>query len=392
MTNTTASPSVPVVPAPAAAPVRVGIVGLSARGGWAAQAHLPALRLLPGFEVRALAAGGVASARAAGAAHGVPLVFGDAASLAASPEVDLVVVSVRVPLHREVVLAALAAGKAVLSEWPLGNGAAEARELADAAAAAGVRTFVGLQARSAPAVRYVRDLVADGYVGEVLSTSLVASGRRWGPEFEPAGAYLLDRANGGTMLTIPFGHTIDAVTMVLGEFAELSATTAVRRPVVREEGTGRPARMTAPDQVAVTGVLESGAVASVHFRGGLSRATNFHWEINGTEGDLVITGDSGHLQQARLTVRGVRGRADVPDELPVPEHYHDVPALTPLRGTPAHQVGALYAGIATDLATGSARVPDFAHAAHRQELLDAMERSAATGRRVAPTGPTRSGS
>jgi predicted dehydrogenase len=53
--------------------------------------------------------------------------------------------------------------------------------------------------------------------------------------------------------------------------------------------------MTAADQVAVRGVLESGAVASVHFRGGMSRATNFHWEINGTDGDLVLTGGSGHL-------------------------------------------------------------------------------------------------
>ncbi|MFH8611326.1 Gfo/Idh/MocA family protein [Streptomyces sp. NPDC018029] len=364
-------------------PVRVGLVGLSARGGWAPHSHVPALARLDGYELRALAASGEASARAAGEKYGVPLAFGSAADLVRSDEVDLVVVSVRVPLHREVILGALGAGKAVLSEWPLGNGLAEAEELAAAAEQAGVRTFAGLQARSAPAVRFVRDLVADGYVGEVLSTSLVASGRRWGPVFEPAGEYLLDRRNGGTMLTIPFGHTVDAVSMVLGEFTEVSATLATRRPVVREEGTGRRAAMTVDDQIAVSGRLESGAVASAHFRGGLSRGTNFHWEINGTDGDLVITGDSGHLQQAALTVRGARGADPAVRELPVPGRYFDVPALDDLRGLPAYNVGAQYARMLAGPAEGDAPVPDFTHALRRQRLLDAIERAAATGTRVA---------
>ncbi|MEI5099866.1 Gfo/Idh/MocA family oxidoreductase [Streptomyces sp. PmtG] len=367
-------------------PVRTGIVGLSARGGWASQSHLPALARLDGYDLLALAASGPESAAAAGAAYGVPRAYGSVHELVRDPDVELVVVSVRVPLHREVILEALAAGKAVLSEWPLGNGLAEAEELAAAAAESGAAAFAGLQARSAPAVRYVRDLVADGYAGEVLSTSLVASGRRWGPTFEPGGGYLLDRASGGSMLTIPFGHTVDALTMVLGEFTAVSATTATRRREVREEpqeGPGRTAVMTVADQVAVTGVLRSGAVVSAHFRGGLSRGTNFHWEINGTEGDLVVTGGHGHLQQARLTVRGGRGTDGAVRELPVPEGYFDVPALDALRGEVAYNVGVQYDRILRDLRAGTREVPDFAHAARRQRLLDAIERSAATGARVA---------
>ncbi|POX42163.1 oxidoreductase [Streptomyces sp. Ru73] len=364
------------------APVRVGIIGLSARGGWAAQSHLPALRRLPGFEVRALSASSAASARAAGEKYDVPFAYGSAAELAAGDEVDLVVVSVKVPLHREAVLAAIGAGKAVLSEWPLGNGAAEAEELAAAAAAAGVRTFTGLQARCSPAVRYLRDLIADGYVGEVLSTSLVASGRGWGPEFRPGGAYLLDRANGATMLTIPFGHTIDAFSMVLGEFTELSAVTATRRGTVHEEGTGRATPMTAEDQVAVSGLLTSGAVASVHFRGGLSRGTDFHWEINGSHGDLVVTGDSGHLQQAVLTVRGGRGTDAGLAELPVPSRYYDVPSLADVADRTPYNVGAQYAAVLADLTESTAHVPDFAHAARRQRLLAGIEHAATTGDRV----------
>ena len=60
----------------------------------------------------------------------MPLTFGTAEELARRDEVDLVVVSVKVPHHRKVVTTALQAGKMVLCEWPLGNGLAEAKELA----------------------------------------------------------------------------------------------------------------------------------------------------------------------------------------------------------------------------------------------------------------------
>ncbi|MFV2217126.1 gfo/Idh/MocA family oxidoreductase, partial [Actinomadura sp. LOL_016] len=87
------------------------------------------------------------------------------------------------------------------------------------------------------------------------------------------------------------------------------------------------------DQIAVTGILEPGAVASLHYRGGRTRSNNFLWEINGTEGDLVVTGDSGHLQFGLVTIHGSRGKSDELAELPVPDHYDAyVPALAALRG------------------------------------------------------------
>ncbi|KAA6223906.1 gfo/Idh/MocA family oxidoreductase [Streptomyces albofaciens JCM 4342] len=359
-----------------AAPIGVGIIGLSASRGWAARAHLPALAAVPGFEVRALSASTPESARAAGEKYGIPLAFGSAEELVRRDEVDLVVVNVKVPHHRELALTALEAGKMVLSEWPLGNGLAEAEELAAVAEAKGIRTFVGLQARSAPQIRYVRDLIADGYVGEVLSTSVIASGRGWGAEFEPGGAYLLDRTNGASMLTIPFGHTIDAVTMALGEFTDLGATLATRRPKVRNQVTGEAARMDVPDQIAVNGVLEGGAVASVHFRGGLSRATNFHWEINGTDGDLLLTGDSGHLQFGQVAVYGARGEDTALAELPVPAAYSTLPALAGRDTEMAYTVAHAYQQIRADLRDGTHHAPDFAHAVRRHRLLDRIERAA----------------
>ncbi|MFI8518811.1 Gfo/Idh/MocA family oxidoreductase [Streptomyces sp. NPDC085481] len=358
-------------------PLGVGVVGLSANGGWGSRGHLPALQAVEGFELRGLTASTPEAAARSAEKHGVPLAFTDPAELAAHDDIDLVVVAVRVPRHRELIVPALEAGKAVFSEWPLAVDLAEAEELAALAARLGARTAVGLQARSAPGVRYVRDLIADGYVGEVLSTTLVGSGGGWGPVVGAGGAYTTDRANGASLMTIPFGHTLDALTMCLSGFASLGATTATRRPRVRVAETGEFLTMTAEDQIAVSGELENGAVASLHYRGGSSRGTNLLWEINGTEGDLVITGGSGHLQFGQFEIAGARGGDSTLSVLPVPERYRNLPGVS----GPAEAVAHAYAQLRTDIEDGTRVVPDFAHAVEHHQLLDRIARAAETGTR-----------
>src|SRR5438445_2972249 len=99
----------------------VGIIGVSADRGWAATAHIPALRALPNYEIRALSAHSAESARAAGKEFGVSALFSDHEQMVIQPDIDLIAVTVRVPHHRELVSAAIAAGKAVYCEWPLGR-------------------------------------------------------------------------------------------------------------------------------------------------------------------------------------------------------------------------------------------------------------------------------
>src|SRR5438132_10133548 len=119
----------------------VGIVGVSPVRGWAAIAHIPALRALPkSYEIRALSAHSAESARAAGEVFGVAAVFSDHQQLVTQPDVDVVAITVKVPHHRELVSAALAAGKAVYCEWPLGRDLDDARAMAAHAAKQGVRT------------------------------------------------------------------------------------------------------------------------------------------------------------------------------------------------------------------------------------------------------------
>jgi predicted dehydrogenase len=355
-------------------PIGVGIVGLSATGGWAAGGHLPALRAVDGIELRALTTSSEASARAAGAAYGVPA-YTSVEQLAGDTNVDLVVVAVKVPQHRELVLPALKAGVPVLSEWPLAVDLREAEEMERAAGT--TRKFVGLQGRSSPTFRWLTDLVSEGFVGEVLSATVVASSTEWGTAVSPDKVYTLDPRLGATMLTIAFGHAIDLVSMVVGELQEVVATTATRRRQVPLGRTGQVVPMAAEDQIAVSGTVAGGAVLSVHHRGGAAAGAGFSLIIDGTAGKLEVTAaEFPHI--GPVTVRGTRNGGR-PAQLTMPTSYDNYPGLA---ATVIHTLAHAYAAIRDDLVHGTAVAPTFTHAVQRHRLLDAIVRSATTGRRV----------
>src|SRR5207253_8480732 len=266
-------------------------------------------------------------------------------------------------------------------EWPLGRDFDDARAMAVLAAEQGVRTVVGLQARQAPAIAFVQQLLNDGYVGEVLSTTMVGLSVPGDVVGQP-NAYMLDKTNGANVLTIAVGHSLDILNHVLGEFADLSAVSALRRPLITIEETGEQIVKTAPDQIAVIGTLMSGAAASIHVREGVAGGTGLLWEINGTDGTLQITADAAQPQIYPLTVAGARGRSE-PAELVAPASMTQKwPELTSLEGAPDYNVGRAYAAFAADLDNGTHTVPDFADAVQRQEIIAAIERSGVSGERI----------
>src|SRR6202795_4714706 len=165
-------------------------------------------------------------------------------------------------------------------------------------------------------------------------------------------AYMLDKANGANLLTIGVGHSLDILNYVLGEFAELSAVSDLRRPLITLEGTGKQIVKTAADQIAVIGTLTSGAPASIHIREAVAGGTGFLWEINGTDGTLRITADAALPEIFPLTVSGAQGRNE-PAELAIPAALTQKwPALTSLQGAPAFNVGRAYATFAADIDHG----------------------------------------
>jgi predicted dehydrogenase len=359
--------------------IGVGIVGVQPGRSWAAVAHIPALKALPDYEIAAISTTRRESAQAAAKEFGIPRAYDNHRELVNDPAVNLVAVTVKVPHHLELVTAALEAGKAVYCEWPLGNGLKEAESMAALAARKKLYTAVGLQARSAPAINFVRNLVAEGYVGEVLSTTLIGTGMNWGSHVDAPNAYTFDRKNGATMLTIPIGHTVDALCYALGELCEVVATSAQRRKTVIQVESGATLPATAEDQWVIGGRLDSGAVVSIHYRGGMNRGTGLLWEINGTAGDLQVTAIGGHAQLLDLSVRGGKGQDQAMQPLEIPTKYRWAP---PVPGYGLNMAQA-YARVAADLRNGTQTCPGFNEAVVRHKMIAAIENAAATGQKTA---------
>lgn len=360
--------------------IGVGIVGASADRGWARVAHIPALQALDAFEIRAVSTTRRDSARATAGALGIPLAFDHYQALIERPEIDLVVVAVKVPQHHDIVHAALGAGKMVYCEWPLARHLTEAQALADLARVSQVKTVVGLQGRQHPPVRFLRDLVRQGAIGRPLSTSIRAhpTEATWYGRFDPSSEFMADSANGATMLSIVVGHALEPLAQVLGEFDSLSAVVSNRRGDGVRSRDGSRIDNDAPDEIAAAGLLQDGIVASLHYSAGHAVGKPMAWEIQGSAGSLLVESSAaGYLHMGDLGITLRQGSA-APQRIAMPPAYASTYQAL---GGAAAGVAGLYAQLAADLRTGTSTVPDFETALRRHRVLDAFGTSSATGRR-----------
>src|SRR5687768_2673246 len=358
--------------------IRVGIVGATVTqggSGWGANAHVPALRASSHYELKAVCTSHEDTAKASAQAFGAERAFHRFGDMASDPDVDLVVVCVRVPGHRELVMAGLQAGKAVLCEWPLGANLAEAREMAGLASQRSVPGLVGLQARSDPTILYARDLVEEGHIGEVLTASLTAIAQAQ-LQRGPGRIWQGVRANGANTLTIAGGHAIDALCAVLGEFAEVSARVSTRIPQWQTL-EGKPVSVDAPDSINVIGRMVSGAEVTVNVAAVPTPGGN-RMEIYGREGTLVVRADNS-FNIGPSQVHGGKGKEAVAP-MPIPSRYGIAPDGIP--SGPPYNVAQAYARAAGALRGRETFDVDFNLAVRRHKLIDAIERSSATGRSV----------
>ena len=174
------------------------------------------------------------------------------------------VVAVRVPAHYELTKNAIEAGKHVFCEWPLGANTKEAEDLAARARKKNVRTMVGLQRRASPAYLYMRELIQQGYVGQVLAVNMILVGS--GVLTRPSDrTWQRDVTLGANTLTITFGHVLDAMCMVVGELTEVFRHRRQRRC----RSGSRPIRKNTwmslrQDNIVVQGRLENGAIVNAY--------------------------------------------------------------------------------------------------------------------------------
>jgi predicted dehydrogenase len=368
--------------------IRLGVIGANPTVGWAPRAHLPALVASPDIELTAVCTTRQESAAASAQKYGAKMAFHDYREMLACPDIDAVAVVLRVPSHYEPTRAALEAGKHVFTEWPLGKDTAEAEALTTLARQRGLQTCVGLQARAAPAVLYMKELIDTGYVGEVLSChmSLLRDGvlqrtsdRTW----------QRDDSLGATTLTIAAGHAIDAMRFIVGDFRHVAAVVTTQVPQWLEVDTKRLVDVTAPDNILVSGQLTNGAVASVHVASIPWAGSGYRLEIYGREGTLVATSDESP-QLGTVHLQGTRASGNL-EPLEVPSHYRYVPENMP-QGAP-YNVGQLYTRFARAIRAGdvSPSHATFETAVDLHRLIDAMRDSSEQGRQIPVPAATAQG-
>lgn len=353
--------------------IAIGVVGASARTGWAMRAHMPALRALPEYDLAAVCTTKRDSAEEAQRAYGARKAYWDYREMVNDPDIELVDVSVKAPEHYPVVMAALDAGKHVFCEWPLGVDAHQADQMASRAQERGVHTLVGVQARYAPSFQHFRNLVQGGYLGTPLSATMTM----FLPGLlrpRPQGAtWNARRENGAHALNIATGHALDTFLWCLGDLAEAAPIVATQVPEWPIAGSENTVPVTSPDTVAFVGHLTNGAVVSVHVASVPWHGTALRIEAYGAGGALIASSDQ-MVEMVDPVLRGGRGDQRSLEVLTPPDSLRWVPA--DLQGV-AVNVAQMFRRFARTLRAGEPTSPDFAEAARRQHLLDYLATASA---------------
>jgi predicted dehydrogenase len=351
--------------------LQIGIIGASAERGWAKDSHVPAVRKLKGLELAAVVSSSQAGADAAAKAFGAPKAYATSEDLFRDPEIDIVSVAVKVPNHRDLVMGALAAGKHIYCEWPLGKNLAESEELAKAAKAAGVRCITGLQTRANPAIRQAAKLLSSGAIGRLLSANVISTTMAFGPAVERAMIFAEDAANGATLVTIQGGHTLDLAIALLGQAEDLSALASTQFKQVTVGDSKELQQRTIPDHLLVQARLRSALPLSVEVAGGRPNGqTPFSFHIAGEKGELLLEGGAPRgFQSGELQLR-LNEKVQQVDE-------GELDGLT----ESALNVAGMYAAFRDDILSGSHTVPNFDHAVRLTRLIDDVLSSSELGRR-----------
>jgi predicted dehydrogenase len=343
---------------------------------WGGIAHVPALRAVDGVRLHTVVSSSRESAAQAQRRWEVPATH-ELRRVLDDDRVDVVVVTLRVPQHAEVVEAAVAAGKHVYCEWPLARDTSEARALAVLSAARPDRVHLaGLQGRFSPELRTAAEMVAAGRIGRPLTANVrvfLSHGLVPRPVHR---AHLRHAAVGATVLSIQGGHVLDMVQRVLGPASVGSARiwSAVPEFVV---DTGERLPRDAPDNVVA--LLDIGAAEKIPVSVHLSQtaaAQGFGFDVHGTEGSIGLR-SAGQPQFGGLALTVTALGASAPVAVGPRPGLHPSPLPA---GHPGQNVASAYAALADAVlgdgggctGTGGEILPRFADAVALHELVDAI--------------------
>lgn len=331
--------------------IRIGVIGT---GGIASGVHMPGLRLLPGVRITALCDTQPELLAKRAAETGVDTTFADYHDLIDSDLVDAVVITTPNKFHAPAAIAAMRAGRHVMSEKPIALNFPEAAEMYRIAKETGVVHMTAFTYRFVPAMRYTKHLVVDqGAIGRPLhfrANRFQDWGDRW------IGWRQYKEMAGSGELGDMGAHRIDYAHLLIGPIARVVGLTKLFLPNrVAADGTVKPPA-DVEDWVAfitefengVTGVFEMTKLAHGRQSGGKGLD---YVEINGTEGSIVYRlntphqieiGKKGGAMEVRrldrdwLTVPGTPRNPDEGDPLTVFRYDQSFEWISAIReGRPA---------------------------------------------------------
>ena len=193
--------------------MRFGVVGAGVIG------QMRAATLLERSDCQLVGVVDPVAAAAERAAQGKAKTFTDVRALLDEPGLDVVIVSSPLPNHEEAVLAALAAGKHVLCEKPLGNTVESCQRMLSAAHSAGRVLAVGFNHRYYPAIKFAKQVVTEGRIGEIDHVR-VFGGHDGLHNFRADWQYQSPASGGGAMMDVGI-HMTDLTRFILGDVAEV---------------------------------------------------------------------------------------------------------------------------------------------------------------------------
>ncbi len=373
--------------------LRIGMLGFGAMG----KAHAYAVTNLPYFygdlPFTAAIAGVATSSPERAAAKVSPYGFAPTTeeALLADPTIDIIDICTPNIYHADAIKRALAAGKHVLCEKPLGISAAEGAELAALAEASGKVCRVVFNNRFIPAVMRAKQLIDEGRLGRILSFHAAYLHNSCCDPAKPAGwKQNADICGGGVLFDLG-SHVIDMVRHLCGEFAAVSGMAQIGF-ADRAGMDGQPWQTNADEAFYLMAELACGArgtiVASKLSTGASDDLT---FDIRGTLGALRFSMmEPSWLEFYDATapgepIGGVRGytRIECVGRTPAPGGMFPSPkaSIGWLRG----HVGSMYAFLDA-VACGGTASPTFADGAAINAIMEAAYASAASGQRVVLEG------
>ncbi len=383
------------------AEIGVGLVGYKFMG----RTHSNAYRQVAHFfdvdpvpRLRALCGRDETAVREAAAKLGWESYETDYHALVARDDIGLVDVATPGDSHRDVVLAALAAGKHVLCEKPLANSLDEAREMLAAANRAGVVNMVNFNYRRVPAVQLARQIIADGRLGEIRHWRAVYL-QDWinDPQFPLVWRLQRDKAGSGALGDIA-AHIVDLAHFVVGPITEVVGTmdTFIRERPLETASAGGAGLSAAAAQETGQVTVDDATTFLARFAGGATgtfEATrlapgrrNYNaFEVNGSNGSLVFNLERLNELQVFFAddppgLQGFRTINVTEADHPYAAAWWPAGHILGYEHTFVHAVKDLLDGIRR----GESPAPTFADGFRCQAVLDAVERSAATRAWTAP--------